>query len=113
MPLSNKVQWCLTTGEEEVGYNRSIEFLDAAQAAGYSMIYKAIPGLGHRSHPQADRICEAFFDFVTGIGTNGMSKVYYGDVFRQIVVNEDEKKLREGIYVPLPSKQLVEAWRGM
>ena len=113
MPLSNKVQWCLTTGEEEVGYNRSIEFLDAAQAAGYSMIYKAIPGLGHRSHPQADRICEAFFDFVTGIGTNGMSKVYYGDVFRQIVVDEDEKKLCGGIYVPLPSKQLVEAWRGM
>ena len=113
MPLSNKVQWCLTTGEEEVGYDRSIEFLGAAQAAGYSMIYKAIPGLGHRSHPQADRICEAFFDYVMGISTNGLAKPCYGDVFRQIVVNEDEKKSRGGVYVPLPSKQLTDAWRGM
>ena len=113
MPLSKEVQWCLTTGEKEVGYDRSIEFLEAAQAVGYSMIYKAIPGLGHRSHPQADRICEAFFDYVTGINTNGLTKPCYGDVFRQIVVGEDEKKIRGGIYVSLPSKKLVDAWRGL
>lgn len=111
MPLSKNVLWCLTTGEKEVGYDRSIEFLEAAQVAGYSMIYKAIPGLGHRSHPQADRICEAFFDYVTGVSTNDLPKPFYGDVFRQIVVGEDEKKIRGGIYVPLPTMQIIDAWR--
>ncbi len=74
-PIAQKVLWCLTTGELEVGYDRSIAFLDAAQAAGYSIIYKAIPGLGHSSHPQADRICEAFFDYATGISTMSIEKV--------------------------------------
>lgn len=109
-PMAKKVLWCLTTGEREVGYDRSIAFLEAAQATGYSMIYKAISGLGHSSHPQTDRICEAFFDYATGACTNGMASSRYGDVFRQTVVGENERKGRKGIYVPLPTEQIVEAW---
>ena len=110
-PMAQKVLWCLTTGELEVGYDRSIAFLEAAQATGYSMIYKAIPGLGHSSHPQADRICEAFFDYATGDSTNVLASSRYGDVFRQTVVGANERGTREGIYVPLPTEQIVDAWK--
>lgn len=112
MPLSNKIMWCLTTGEDEVGYERSIAFLEAAQAVGYPIIYKAIPGLGHRANPQADRICEAFFDFAIGYDAKRPPKTRYGDVFRQIVVGEKEKKTRKGIYVPLPTERIASAWKG-
>jgi predicted esterase len=110
-PSAQNVMWCLTTGEMEAGYDRSIAFLEAAQTAGYSMIYKAIPRLGHSSHPQADRICEAFFDYATGVCTNVLTRSRYGDVFRQTVVGESERMSRKGLYVPLPTEQIVEAWR--
>jgi len=52
-PEAAKVLWCLTIGELEGGYERSKRWVKAAREAGYPILYKAIPGLGHSGHPDA------------------------------------------------------------
>jgi hypothetical protein len=62
-PEGRKVLWCLTTGERESGYQRSLRFYAQCRALGYPMIYKAIVGLGHATSPIADDIGLKFFDY--------------------------------------------------
>ncbi len=68
-PTSDAAQilWCLTTGENESGYERSLRFLTECRAMGYPILYKAIPGLGHDGHPVADRLGIAFFDYALSL----------------------------------------------
>ena len=61
------VLWCLTTGECESGYERSLRFVSECKGMGYPILYKAIPGLGHKSHPAADRLGTVFFDYALGL----------------------------------------------
>ena len=92
-PQARNIMWCLTTGEWEVGYERSIKFLEAAQKSGYPIIYKAIPRLGHANHQQSTEIGLEFFRYALAIKTennkkpNGFYQVfqnppYVADVFR-------------------------------
>ena len=60
---ANRILWCLSTGEDECGYDRSLKFLTACKKMGYPIIYKAIPGLGHSGHPIADKLDIAFFEY--------------------------------------------------
>lgn len=106
---ANNVLWCLTTGEEEVGYHRSIDFLECALKSGFPIVYKAIPRLGHAASPKADKICYAFFDYAIGL-TKPMSEIRYGDVFRQIIVDSNVSKNTQGLYVPLWTEELCNAW---
>jgi len=62
-PGAAQVLWCLTTGENESGYERSISFLTECRGLGYPILYKAIPGLGHQGHSVTDRLGLAFFDY--------------------------------------------------
>lgn len=64
---ASRVLWCLTTGENESGYERSLRFLTECRAMGYPILYKAIPGLGHEGHPVADRLGLAFFDYALSL----------------------------------------------
>jgi hypothetical protein len=62
-PGANKILWCLTTGELEPGYQRSLRFYAQCQALGYPIIYKAIIGLGHAGSPIADNLGAKFFEY--------------------------------------------------
>ena len=62
-PEAAKVLWCLTIGELEGGYERSKRWVKAAREAGYPILYKAIPGLGHSGHPDAAALGFEFFEF--------------------------------------------------
>ena len=62
-PDGRKILWCLTTGELEPGYQRSLRFYHQCRALGYPMVYKAIVGLGHAGSPIADQIGERFFEY--------------------------------------------------
>jgi len=68
-PTQNASQllWCLTTGENESGYDRSLRFLAECRRLGYPIIYKAIPGLAHQGHPAASRLGIAFFDYALSL----------------------------------------------
>lgn len=62
-PEANRVLWCLTTGELDFCYTRSLRFFWAAREMGYPIVYKAIVGLGHGWHPQSDKIGLAFLEY--------------------------------------------------
>lgn len=60
---ASKVLWCVTTGELESGYERSLRFFKECRSLGYPILYKAIPGLGHAAHPHASALGNAFFEY--------------------------------------------------
>ncbi|MDD4017066.1 MAG: hypothetical protein PHV28_03890 [Kiritimatiellae bacterium] len=64
---ASQVLWCLTTGENESGYERSLRFLSTCREMGYPIIYKAIPGLGHQGHPVAERLGLSFFEYALSL----------------------------------------------
>ena len=64
---ANRVLWCLTTGENESGYERSLRFLAACRELGYPIIYKAIVGLGHAGHPLAEKLGLDFFEYALSV----------------------------------------------
>ncbi len=66
-PEAAKVLWCLTTGELESGYERSLRFFVECRRLGYPILYKAIPGLGHASHPQSTALGNAFLEFAMSL----------------------------------------------
>ena len=55
--------WCVTTGENELGYARSRRFFKAARDLFYPIVYKAYPGLGHEGNAQVTALGYACFEF--------------------------------------------------
>lgn len=66
-PEANRVLWCLTTGENEGGYERSLRFFSACRVFGYPIIYKAIIGLGHAGHPFAEKLGLKFYEYALSL----------------------------------------------
>ena len=55
--------WCVTTGENEMGYLRSRRFFRAARDLHYPIIYKAYPGLGHAGNAHVTALGFACFEY--------------------------------------------------
>lgn len=55
--------WCVTTGENEMGYERSRQFFKAARDLSYPIIYKAYPGLGHEGSAKVTELGFTCFEF--------------------------------------------------
>ena len=112
MPGAKNMLICLTTGEWEAGYDRSIRFLEEAQSIGIPIIYKAIPQLGHAVHPQAVRLGLACFEFAMKNLSNNKLETpqYMGDVYRHAVFPYVENPIGSGIWINLPSRSIAEAW---
>ena len=55
--------WCVTTGENEMGYARSRKFFRAARDMYYPIVYKAYPGLGHEGNAKVTALGFACFDY--------------------------------------------------
>lgn len=125
-PAASKVLWCVTTGELDSGYERSLNFLKHCQQLRYPIIYKAIPGLKHMSNAQATKISFAFFEFAlqqkaklsaaalkpAELWTEAFLKPYrYGDI-----VNQEQfppakvGTIPPGFRVPLPTKEIADSW---
>jgi predicted esterase len=140
-PEANRILWCLTTGELEVGYERSKRFYAACRALGYPMIYKAIIGLGHSGHSNASNLGEKFFEYALGVLDKKeafeaslldplaqmevtteqktpqpwldsfQQPAYVGDIVNQEMYPYDQiEMVPKGFRVPLPTKELAEAW---
>ena len=126
-PEANRVLWCLTTGENEGGYERSLRFLSACRKLGYPIIYKSIIGLGHSDHPAAERLGLVFFEYALSLrkekselGTE-MKNTPWPESFRNPefigdVVNQKILQFDRAYVVPsefqiiLPTQELAEAW---
>ncbi len=57
------ILWCVTTGENEMGYARSRRFFSAARGLRYPIVYKAYPGLGHAGNAATTALGLACFDY--------------------------------------------------
>jgi len=140
-PEANKILWCLTTGELESGYQRSLRFYAQCRALGYPMVYKAIIGLGHAGSPIADSIGDKFFEYALSVRDQRMAydkalndplsgfqmaqvtgpiqpwiesfrkPAFVGDAINQEMVPYDQQNtVPIGYRVPLPTKDIAEAW---
>jgi len=130
---ASSILWCLTTGENEGGYDNSLKFFLSCKEMGYPILYKAIPGLGHQGSPIADRIGLAFFEYALSIQkenelrvihsneTNDASRSrskklffkppFWGDIINQQIYPDAQCDLIPPKYrVSIPTKALAKAW---
>jgi predicted esterase len=137
-PEAAKVLWCLTIGELEGGYERSKRWVKAAREAGYPIVYKAIPGLGHSGHPDAAALGFEFFEFAMLQKTKReqfeaelakkvilpsknaavepwieefRNPAFYGDFVNQEIYPPDEiNMIPAGFRTPIPTKAMATIW---
>lgn len=139
---ANRVLWCLTTGEKESGYERSLRFYERCKELGYPMVYKAIVGLGHAGHPNTQNLGLKFFEYALSVrdqrhaynaklkemarSSNLLEKEeeqglpwlesfrvppYVGDAVNQEMFPLSQiEMVPPGFRVPLPTKEIAEAW---
>ena len=121
--------WCVTTGENEMGYERSRRFFKSARDQSYPIIYKAYPGLGHEGSAKVTELGFTCFEFalehqaLAAQAKGGKSaKVdwskifkssdYVADVFNQSVYPKaDAICVPPEFRMPLPAA-IREAWTG-
>ena len=121
LPVSEgrNMLWCVTTGENERGYMRSLDFLATASRMGYPIVYKAYPGLGHMGCNASEQIGIECFRWVLRRGdidgkwdTLFSESPFWGDVVNQTVWSREEVDM---IPVPfrtaLPTESIMKAWR--
>jgi len=137
-PEAAKILWLLTAGELDGGYDNAIAFYQECRAAGYSMVFKPIVGLGHAGSPISDNLGLKFFEFAMGVEKDRRklderiakakeesvtitinepwlpqfrNPPFYGDYLNQKVFENRNVELIPQIFrVPLPSEQIKEAW---
>jgi len=121
-----KILWCLTTGENESGYERSLRFYSECRKQGYSILYKAYPALAHSRHPPADQLGLAFFKYALHIfaqnnqSASSKSRAQVdsqrkpslvADIINQEVYPFDKQYLvPESFRTYLNTKELAESW---
>ncbi len=126
-PEAARVLWCLTIGELEAGYERSKRWVKTVREMGYPIVYKAIPGLGHSSHPTAAALGFEFYAFALSqkmeieklekkdLTQPGLAVFrnppFYGDMVNQEFYPADQiDMIPTGFRIPLPSKGIAEIW---
>jgi hypothetical protein len=132
-PGASNIMWLLTTGELESGYRSSKIFFSDCRKLGYPIIYKAYPGIGHSGCSAATNLGRVFFQYAwetinkptptVALGKDPrlaalsarkagfQTPVAYGDLINQIVVDGDKGgSMSSKRQVPLPSRELAEAW---
>jgi hypothetical protein len=129
-PEASRFMWLLTTGELDVGCDRARRFYSAARALNYPIIFKAVMGVKHADSPVADQLGIRFFEYALAVKArrdaanaddltksqpldlSGFSlSPYYGDLMNQdMVAAPDKDMIPPGFLVPLPSKEIADAW---
>ncbi|PTX98234.1 hypothetical protein DB345_05205 [Spartobacteria bacterium LR76] len=137
-PEAAKILWLLTAGELDGGYKNSISFYQECRAAGYSIIFKPIVGLGHAGSPISNDLGLKFFEYAMSVkgerqkldekiakAQSESSKLtvtepwlaqfkeppFYGDYLNQQAFESKDVDLIPATFrVPLPSKEIMEAW---
>ena len=124
----SSVLWCVTTGENELGYDRSKRFFRAARDLRYPIVYKAYPGLGHESNSYVSKLGFACFEFAlaefaraTRLNGGKPTKPDWADIFSSSlfiadIFNQDVYSKFDYMCVPLefrmilPSAPICDVW---
>jgi hypothetical protein len=128
------VLWCLTTGENDGGYENSKRFVAECRQLGYPLVYKAIPGLGHGDARGASDLGLKFFEFALQVKETRdleakskkistakadpvwkkefTSPPFYGDMVNQEMFPASEiDMIPKGFRVSLPTEDLAKLWQ--
>ena len=115
------VLWCLTTGENESGYERSLAFFKVAKEKGYPILYRAYPGLGHSGCGAAERLGRAVLQLAID-STRRLAEVNWrksfeaspivGDVVNLRCVARDQgDEIPDDYRVMLLNRTIAEFWK--
>lgn len=118
VPEGRNMQWCVTTGENENGYERSLRFLAEARRNGYPMIYKAYPGVGHAGCRAAETLgLECYHLALKHTAGNSewnrlfIDPAYWGDVVNQTIWEKtDVNMIPLPFRTALPTEDITVAW---
>lgn len=135
-PEAANVLWCVTTGELDPGYKRSLRFYAECRRQGYPITYKAIIGLGHAAHPASTSLGLEFFRFaLQQRGDPGkvdpikerlensqklpeatvklfVEPPFWGDIVNQEVYpGEAADMVPNGFRTSLPTKEISRLWK--
>ena len=119
--------WCVTTGENELGYARSRRFFKAARDLFYPIVYKAYPGLGHEGNAKVTALGFACFEYAlaeqaraTRLNGGKPAKPDWADIFSSApsvadIFNQAVYSKFDYLCVPLEFRMLLpaalsEAW---
>ena len=109
------ILWCVTTGENERGYERSLKFLSEAKKNGYTIVYKAYPGLGHSDSSLACGLSLAVFKYALRSGNKSKKQISPWTIVADII-NQRVAKKNDMIVVPeafrilLPTEEIARIW---
>lgn len=112
-----RILWCVTTGENENGYQRSLGFFSEANRVGFPIIYKAYPGLGHSGHRPAESLgIECFLLALKHPDANWSDLLsnapFWGDVINQTIWKQNEKHMIPVSFrTALPDPNVMRAWK--
>ena len=119
--------WCVTTGENELGYARSRRFFKAARDLFYPIVYKAYPGLGHEGNAKVVALGFSCFEYAlaeqaraTRLNGGKPAKPDWADIFSSApsvadIFNQAVYSKFDYLCVPLEFRMLLpaavsEAW---
>lgn len=122
------VLWCVTSGENDPGYERSKRFFVAARDRGYPIIYKAYPGLGHEGSASVTSLGMICFEFAIW-ERNQMRRASGGkksvpdwprifsesprvaDIYNQeIRLKSESADIPSSLRMPIPSGDICDIW---
>ncbi len=124
----SSILWCVTTGENELGYERSRRFFSAARDLDYPIVYKAYPGLGHEGNEKVVSLGLACFryalrEYSRATRLNGgkptkpdwvdifTSSLDLADIFNQAVYSKfDYLCVPTNFRMLLPAPSIRDAW---
>ena len=122
------ILWCVTTGENELGYERSRRFFKLARAMFYPIIYKAYPGLAHEGSRHVSDLGFTCFEYALeeyarATRLNGgkptrpdwpdifTSSLHLADIFNQAVYSKfDYLCVPPEFRMIIPSDSIKDAW---
>lgn len=130
MPVKGgaSVLWCVTTGENELGYERSRRFFKAARDMQYPIVYKAYPGLAHEGNKRVVDLGFTCFEYALeeyarATRLNGgkptkpdwsdifTSSLHLADIFNQTVYSKfDYFCVPPDFRMLIPSTSIKDAW---
>jgi pimeloyl-ACP methyl ester carboxylesterase len=119
---AKEILWGLTMGEVDSGYGRALKFQRAAYDAGYRLIFKAVPGMGHDNDRASRQLATLLFDYALGLPkqanqrrqsiiTDALQAPFVGDWLNQTVEKGDDRHIiPERLQVPLVTPVIAKSW---
>ncbi|MDR0536252.1 MAG: hypothetical protein LBG65_07925 [Puniceicoccales bacterium] len=116
------IVWGLTMGEVDSGYGRAVKWQRACFDLGYTLFFKAVPGMGHANDLGSRQLATLVFEYSRSLPANPKERLakmaddrknakWVGDWLNQSVETGAEiTTIPPRLRVPFPNESLVKSW---